>query len=72
MALFIVFVVFMKVTSDRLKVNVKSNKVKFPGGERGIRTLGTAFGSTHDFQSCSFNQLGHLSRIPLRRIVMNV
>jgi hypothetical protein len=33
------------------------------GGERGIRTLGTAFGSTHDFQSCSFNQLGHLSII---------
>ena len=31
------------------------------GGERGIRTLGAAFGSTHDFQSCSFNQLGHLS-----------
>ncbi len=31
------------------------------GGERGIRTLGTAFGSTHDFQSCSFGQLGHLS-----------
>ena len=57
----------MKVTSDRLKVNVKSNKVKFPGGERGIRTLGTAFGSTHDFQSCSFSQLGHLSGIPLKR-----
>jgi hypothetical protein len=33
------------------------------GGERGIRTLGTAFGSTHDFQSCSFNRLGHLSAI---------
>jgi hypothetical protein len=33
------------------------------GGERGIRTLGTAFGSTHDFQSCSFSQLGHLSAI---------
>ena len=31
------------------------------GGERGIRTLGAAFGSTHDFQSCSFSQLGHLS-----------
>ncbi len=31
------------------------------GGERGIRTLGAAFGSTHDFQSCSFGQLGHLS-----------
>jgi hypothetical protein len=31
------------------------------GGERGIRTLGTPFGRTHDFQSCSFSQLGHLS-----------
>ena len=31
------------------------------GGERGIRTLGAAFGSTHDFQSCSFGHLGHLS-----------
>ena len=31
------------------------------GGERGIRTLGATFGSTHDFQSCSFSQLGHLS-----------
>ncbi len=31
------------------------------GGERGIRTLGAAFDSTHDFQSCSFSQLGHLS-----------
>jgi hypothetical protein len=25
------------------------------GGERGIRTLGTPFGRTHDFQSCSFS-----------------
>ncbi len=31
------------------------------GGERGIRTLGAAINSTHDFQSCSFSQLGHLS-----------
>jgi hypothetical protein len=31
------------------------------GGERGIRTLGAALNDTHDFQSCSFNQLGHLS-----------
>jgi hypothetical protein len=31
------------------------------GGERGIRTLGAAINSTHDFQSCSFGQLGHLS-----------
>jgi hypothetical protein len=33
------------------------------GGERGIRTPGTTFGSTRDFQSRSFNQLGHLSVI---------
>ncbi len=25
------------------------------GGERGIRTLDTPFGRTHDFQSCSFS-----------------
>ncbi len=31
------------------------------GGERGIRTLGAVFDSTHDFQSCTFGQLGHLS-----------
>gem|GEM_PF-3287678 len=31
------------------------------GGERGIRTLGAALNDTHDFQSCSFSQLGHLS-----------
>ena len=31
------------------------------GGERGIRTLGAAVNSTHDFQSCTFSQLGHLS-----------
>ncbi len=36
-------------------------RVGFDGGERGIRTLGAAFDSTHDFQSCSFSQLGHLS-----------
>ena len=33
------------------------------GGERGIRTLGAAINSTHDFQSCSFSQLGHLSAL---------
>ena len=27
----------------------------FYGGERGIRTLGTRFSRTHDFQSCSFD-----------------
>jgi hypothetical protein len=34
---------------------------KSGGGERGIRTLGAAINDTHDFQSCSFSQLGHLS-----------
>ena len=34
---------------------------KLNGGERGIRTLGTTFGGTRDFQSRSFGQLGHLS-----------
>ena len=54
----------LQVTSYVLQVNGKFNHIKFPGGERGIRTLGTAFGSTHDFQSCSFSQLGHLSGTP--------
>jgi hypothetical protein len=40
------------------RVAAKDKKL---GGERGIRTLGTPFGRTHDFQSCSFSQLGHLS-----------
>jgi hypothetical protein len=35
------------------------------GGERGIRTPGTTFGSTRDFQSRSLSQLGHLSSISL-------
>ena len=34
------------------------------GGESGIRTHGPAFGGTHDFQSCTFGQLGHLSAVP--------
>jgi hypothetical protein len=34
---------------------------KHGGGESGIRTHGATFGGTHDFQSCSFGQLGHLS-----------
>ncbi len=37
------------------------------GGERGIRTPGTTFGSTRDFQSRSLSQLGHLSTNPLER-----
>ena len=35
------------------------------GGERGIRTLGEVSNPTHDFQSCTFDQLGHLSDIRL-------
>ena len=31
------------------------------GGEGGIRTLEGGFAPLHDFQSCSFGQLGHLS-----------
>ena len=31
------------------------------GGESGVRTHGAVISSTHDFQSCSFGQLGHLS-----------
>ncbi len=37
------------------------------GGERGIRTLGAAINGTHDFQSCTFSQLGHLSEFFPRR-----
>jgi hypothetical protein len=37
-------------------------------GKTGIRTRGTAINSTHDFQSCSFNQLGHLSYKKLNKI----
>jgi hypothetical protein len=42
------------------------------GGERGIRTPGTTFGSTRDFQSRSFNQLGHLSVIPKKRNIFGL
>ena len=42
------------------------------GGERGIRTPGTTFGSTRDFQSRSFNQLGHLSVIPQKRNIFGL
>ncbi len=34
----------------------------YAGGEGEIRTLGTSFASTHDFQSCSFGR----ARTPLR------
>ena len=40
---------------------VRAAKRKKYGGERGIRTLGAGISDTHDFQSCSFSQLGHLS-----------
>ena len=38
-----------------------AKKLKSGGGESGIRTHGAVISSTHDFQSCSFGQLGHLS-----------
>lgn len=31
------------------------------GGDAGIRTQDTRFAHIHDFQSCSFSQLGHIS-----------
>jgi hypothetical protein len=31
------------------------------GGQSGIRTHETSYPRLHDFQSCSFDQLGHLS-----------
>ena len=37
------------------------------GGERGIRTL-ERFHPLHDFQSCAFDQLSHLSRCCSARI----
>ncbi len=36
---------------------------KSSGGERGIRTLETVYHRLHDFQSCSFGQLGQLSNL---------
>jgi hypothetical protein len=42
-------------------LDLKCDGRKCYGGERGIRTLGAAINDTHDFQSCSFSQLGHLS-----------
>ena len=62
----------IQLQANSYEPKVKFDEVKFPGGERGIRTLGTAFNSTHDFQSCSFSQLGHLSRIPLMRNTINL
>jgi hypothetical protein len=35
--------------------------VDLNGGESGIRTHGSGVSGTHDFQSCPFGQLGHLS-----------
>jgi hypothetical protein len=36
------------------------------GGVGGIRTLETGLNRLHDFQSCSFSQLGHHSAGPVR------
>ena len=43
-------------TTQNIQLNQKVN-----GGESGVRTHGAVISSTHDFQSCSFGQLGHLS-----------
>ena len=40
---------------------VKWNQRDYLGGEGGIRTPEAPFEHPHDFQSCSFSQLGHLS-----------
>ena len=37
------------------------NREQKSGGESGIRTHGSGATGTHDFQSCPFGQLGHLS-----------
>lgn len=50
-------------TRTTKKINKKTAYVLYLcgfGGELGIRTLGTLT-STHDFQSCPFDQLGQLS-----------
>ena len=57
--LWTIFACKYEISHDRLSA-VKGGQ-DLGGGERGIRTLGAAFNSTHDFQSCSFGQLGHLS-----------
>ncbi len=50
----------MRFGKDRRSGNAAIGR-PIDGGERGIRTLGAACDSTHDFQSCTFSQLGHLS-----------
>ena len=41
-------------------VSAMKTDIAFSGGEKGIRTLDTV-ARIHDFQSCAFDQLGHLS-----------
>ena len=54
-----------KSPAIRLNCGVSRNlNTSFFCGEGGIRTRGTLT-STHDFQSCSFDQLGHLSNCKL-------
>jgi hypothetical protein len=53
------FVVILNSYPENLRSS--ASNYGFYGGERGIRTLGSAFGRTHDFQSCTIGQLGHLS-----------
>ena len=52
-----------KSPAIRLNCGASRNlNTSFCCGEGGIRTRGTLT-STHDFQSCSFDQLGHLSNL---------
>ncbi|GEM_PF-3849592 len=45
----------------RMTILFTESPPKNNGGEGGIRTRGPGVSGTHDFQSCSFDQLGHLS-----------
>jgi hypothetical protein len=60
--MFFVFVFILSHYPENLRSSAP-NGFWVDGGERGIRTLGSTFGRTHDFQSCPIGQLGHLSAI---------
>jgi hypothetical protein len=51
-----------RLEGHQLRVTVTAIlRVNSNGGESGIRTHGSGVSGTHDFQSCPFGQLGHLS-----------
>ncbi len=58
--LFFVSVLVFLLSILKICVYLRPN-IAIYGGESGIRTHGPAFDGTHDFQSCTFGQLGHLS-----------